>query len=165
MSYVSVDPQVFWGAAGDVARIGAQLGAANTAAAVSTTQLVAASADEVSVAIAALFGAHAQQYQVLSAQAAAWHDGFVDALTGAGVAYAGVEATNVSPLQILGQDVLGVINAPTEALLGRPLIGDGANGTAANPNGQAGGLLYGNGGAGYSYIGGATAAAGGAGPF
>ncbi|WP_191499902.1 PE family protein, partial [Mycobacterium simulans] len=41
--------------------MGAQLGAANTAAAVSTTQLVAASADEVSVAIAALFGAHAQQ--------------------------------------------------------------------------------------------------------
>ncbi|WP_337360551.1 PGRS repeat-containing protein, partial [Mycobacterium tuberculosis] len=48
------------------------------------------------------------------------------------------------------QQVLGLINAPTQALLGRPLIGNGADGTAANPNGGAGGLLYGNGGNGFS---------------
>ena len=37
-----------------------------------------------------------------------------------------------------------------EALAGRPIVGNGANGTAANPNGEAGGILYGNGGTGYS---------------
>jgi hypothetical protein len=69
--------------------------------------------------------------------------------------------SNASPLQTLGQDVLGVVNAPTEALLGRPLIGNGANG--APGTGQAGGpggILFGNGGAGGS---GAPGQAGGAG--
>jgi hypothetical protein len=74
----------------------------------------------------------------------------VQALSGAGASYAGAEAANASPLQTLEQDVLAVINAPTNALLGRPLIGDGANGTAAHPNGGAGGLLVGNGGNGFS---------------
>ena len=45
---------------------------------------------------------------------------------GAG-AYAATEASNASPLQTLEQDVLAVINAPTETFLGRPLIGDGTN--------------------------------------
>ncbi len=53
-------------------------------------------------------------------------------------------------LQTIEQDILGVINAPTELLLGRPLLGDGTAGTAASPNGGAGGLLIGNGGNGYS---------------
>ncbi len=48
------------------------------------------------------------------------------------------------------QPLFDVINAPTLALLNRPLIGNGADGTAANPNGQAGGLLIGNGGNGFS---------------
>jgi hypothetical protein len=43
-----------------------------------------------------------------------------------------------------------VINAPTEFILGRPLLGDGTAGTPASPNGGAGGLLIGNGGNGYS---------------
>jgi hypothetical protein len=42
--------------------------------------------------------------------------------------YAATEAANASPLQTVEQDLLGVINAPTEALLGRPLIGNGADG-------------------------------------
>jgi len=61
-----------------------------------------------------------------------------------------VGAANVSLLQNADQGVLGIINTPMELLLGRPLIGNGANGTAASPNGQAGGLLFGNGGSGYS---------------
>ena len=74
---------------------------------------------------------------------------------------AAAEAANASPLQLVEQ----LINAPSQALLGRPLIGDGANGTAANPNGGAGGLLWGNGGNGYSqptagFVGGAGGAAG-----
>ncbi|MCV7144782.1 PE family protein [Mycobacterium riyadhense] len=134
----------------DVAGIASAVRAANAAAAFSITQVLAAADDEVSVAIASLFGNFGREYQALSAQAAALQDNFARALTSAGVAYASAEAANASPLQILQQGVLGAINAPTQALLGRPLIGDGANGTAANPNGGAGGLLYGNGGTGYS---------------
>ena len=55
---------------------------------------------------------------------------------GAG-AYAATEAANASPLQTLEQDVLAVINAPTETFLGRPLIGDGTN--AAVGSGKNGG--------------------------
>ncbi len=142
-------PEALAGASSDVAGIASAVRAAN-AAAFSITQVLAAADDEVSVAIASLFGNFGREYQALSAQAAALQDNFARALTSAGVAYASAEAANASPLQILQQGVLGAINAPTRALLGRPLIGDGANGTAANPNGGAGGLLYGNGGTGYS---------------
>ena len=58
-------------------------------------------------------------------------------------------ATN--PWQALQQNVLNAINAPTEALLGRPLIGNGANAApGTGQNGGAGGLLLGNGGNGGS---------------
>ena len=48
-----------------------------------------------------------------------------------------------------------------EALLGRPLIGSGTNGTAVPPNGGAGGLLYGDGGTGYCETASGVAGAGG----
>jgi hypothetical protein len=78
------------------------------------------------MAIAALFGEHGLSYQAVSAQAAEFHAQFVQALSGAGASYAAAEAANASPLQT----VLDAINAPTQTLLGRPLIGDGADGTA-----------------------------------
>ncbi|WP_136624933.1 PE family protein, partial [Mycobacterium attenuatum] len=146
MSYLIAAPEMVTAAASDLANIGSTLGVANAAAALPTMSVLAAGADEVSAAIAALFGAHAQAYQTLSSQAAAFHDQFVRALTAGAGSYAAAEAANVAPLQAL----LGVVNAPTEALLGRPLIGNGADGTASSPNGGAGGLLYGNGGNGYN---------------
>ncbi|WP_151849947.1 PE family protein, partial [Mycobacterium tuberculosis] len=144
MSFVLVSPSQLMAAAADVAGIGSAISAANAAALAPTSVLAAAGADEVSAAVAALFSAHAGQYQQLGARAALFHEQFVQALTGAASAYASAEATNVE------QQVLGLINAPTQALWGRPLIGNGADGTAANPNGGAGGLLYGNGGNGFS---------------
>ena len=61
-----------------------------------------------------------------------------------GVTYT-AEAANASPLQPL----LNAINAPTEALVGRPLIGNGVNGApGTGANGGAGGILIGTGGAG-----------------
>ncbi|EFD43073.1 predicted protein [Mycobacterium tuberculosis variant africanum K85] len=55
--------------------------------------------------------------------------------------YASAEAANVE------QQLLGAINAPTMALLGRPLIGHGADGAPGTGQaGGAGGILYGNGG-------------------
>lgn len=141
MSFVVAVPEALAAAASDVANIGSALSAANAAAAAGTTGLLAAGADEVSAALASLFSGHAVSYQQVAAQATALHDQFVQALTGAGGSYALTEAANVQ------QNLLNAINAPTQALLGRPLIGDGAVGTASSPDGQDGGLLFGNGGA------------------
>ena len=157
MSLLVVTPELMVSAAADLKGIGSALDAAHAAAAVRTTGLAAAGADEVSAAVAALFGGFGQEFQALSAQAGAFHQQFVQALSLGAGSYQAAEAASVSPLQT----VLGVINAPTELLLGRPLLGNGVNGTAASPNGQAGGLLFGNGGTGFSET--ASGVAGGAG--
>ncbi|ORA20471.1 PE family protein, partial [Mycobacterium angelicum] len=161
MSFVSVTQEYVAAAASDLADIGVAINYANQAAAGPTSVLAAAGADEVSAAIAAVFGSHAQQYQAVTAQAAELHDRFVQALRAAGRAYGLAEATNASPLQTAERAVLALVNAPTEAVLQRPLVGNGANGTAAHPNGWAGGVLYGNGGNGFTQT--ATGVAGGAG--
>ncbi|CKW66389.1 PE-PGRS family protein [Mycobacterium tuberculosis] len=144
MSYMIAVPDMLSSAAGDLASIGSSINASTRAAAAATTRLLPAAADEVSAHIAALFSGHGEGYQAIARQMAAFHDQFTLALTSSAGAYASAEATNVE------QQVLGLINAPTQALWGRPLIGNGADGTAANPNGGAGGLLYGNGGNGFS---------------
>jgi PE-PPE domain-containing protein/PE family protein len=112
MSYLVAVPDVLASAATDVEGIGSSLTAATAAAAVPTTAVAAAGADEVSSAIAALFSSHAQAHQALSAEAAAFHAEFVRALTGAATAYAGAEAGNVAPLQNVVHDVLDLVNAP-----------------------------------------------------
>ncbi|EFD62616.1 PE-PGRS family protein [Mycobacterium tuberculosis EAS054] len=89
MSYVIATPEMMATAAFDLARIGSQVSAASAVAAMPTTEVVAAGADEVSAGIAALFSAHAQEYQALSAQAAAFHDQFVHTLTAAARWYTG----------------------------------------------------------------------------
>jgi hypothetical protein len=150
MSFVIAAPEMVAAAASEVAGIGSLLNAAHEAAATSIEGVAAAAGDEISAAIASLFSTHAQDYRAISGYAAAFHAQFVRALTSAGDAYAVADAAKAATLQIVEHDVSAVINAPTELLLGRPLIGDGANGTRASPNGQAGGLLVGNGGAGYS---------------
>ncbi|GAQ36982.1 PE-PGRS family protein [Mycobacterium pseudoshottsii JCM 15466] len=129
------------------------LNAANAAAAVPATGLAAAAADEVSTAVATLFAGFGQEYQAISTQLSAFQQQFALTLNSSAGSYAAAEAQSVSVLDTLGRDVFGAINAPTEALLGRPLIGNGANGTATSPNGEAGGLLFGNGGIGYSQTG------------
>ena len=165
MSFMSVVPEVMTDAAGNFASLGSTISAAHAAAAAPTTGVLAAAADEVSTAIAATFSQHASAYQVLSAQAAAFHTQLVQTLDAGSAAYAAAEAANVNPLQTLEQDVLAVINAPTNTLLGRPLIGHGANGATnaqgVGTPGGAGGILWGNGGDGGNST--ATGAVGGAG--
>lgn len=84
-------PEAIAAAATDLASIGSTIGAANAAAAANTTAVLAAGADQVSVAIAAAFGAHGQAYQALSAQAATFHIQFVQALTAGAGSYAAAE--------------------------------------------------------------------------
>ena len=70
MSYLIAAPDFMAAAAPDVAGIGSALSAANAAAALPTTGPLAAGADEVSPAVAAVFAANAQEYQALSARVA-----------------------------------------------------------------------------------------------
>ena len=114
MSYLVAAPEFLASAATDLSNIGSTLSAANAAAAATTTEVVAAGADEVSAGIAALFGVQGQAYQALSAQAAAFHQEFVQALTAGGSSYAAAEAAAVSPLQ----SVLDPINAQVQAATG-----------------------------------------------
>ncbi len=147
MSWVVAAPEYVSAAASDLANIGSAIGSANAAALVPTSGVLAAGADEVSATVASLFGAHAQAYQALSAQAAFFHQQFVQLMSGGATQYAGAEAANASPLQTVEQDVLGLVNAPSQLLTGRPLIGNGANGGPGQPGG-AGGWIVGNGGSG-----------------
>src|SRR6516162_10093614 len=140
MSFVIAAPEFVTAAASDLASLGSTISSANAAAAIPTTGVLAAAEDEVSAAIAALFSAHGQGFQALSAQAAAFHDQFVRTLTAGAGSYVSAEATNVAaftanPAQTLQQDLLTAINAPILTLTGRPLIGNGANaapGSGAN---------------------------------
>ena len=70
MSYLISTPQALGSAATDVESIGSAIGTAGSNAAGPTTGLLAAAQDEVSGAIANLFGAYGRQYQALLAQAA-----------------------------------------------------------------------------------------------
>ncbi len=147
MSWVIAAPEYVAAAANDLGGIGSTLAQANAAALAPITTVLPAGADEVSAAISFLFGAHAQAYQALSAQAASFHQQFVQLMSGGATEYAAAEAANVTPMQ----QVENLVNAPVLGLTGRPLIGNGANGAAGTgAAGGDGGWLYGNGGNGCS---------------
>jgi len=98
MSELSVAPDIVVATSGNLQNIGSALRSANAAAAPATTSVIAAAEDEVSAAIASLFSSHAQQFQALGAEAAAFHDEFVSALSGAANSYATAEAANLPSL-------------------------------------------------------------------
>jgi triacylglycerol lipase len=95
-------------AATDVDSIGSMVTTASRGAASATTKVLAAAQDEVSAAIAALFGEHGQAFQAATAQATAFHEKFVQTLAGAGSAYAAAEVANASPLAAFEQALQGV---------------------------------------------------------
>ncbi|MCV7077428.1 PE family protein, partial [Mycobacterium szulgai] len=167
MSFVVASLELISAGAGDLARIGSAVSAANAAAVGPTGQLLAAGADEVSVALTALFQTHATDYRVISNRAAKYYGQLLNTLNQNATAYARAEAANVSPLQAAqaaAVNALDALNAPTHALLGRPLIGNGANGApGTGAPGEAGGILIGNGGNGGSGAVGGDGGHGGAG--
>lgn len=67
------------------------------------------------------------------ARAEAFHQQFVQLMTTGAGSYAAAEAANTTSLQAVGQELLAAINGPTQAIFGRPLIGDGAAGTVTDP--------------------------------
>ncbi len=126
MSFTSVNADLVAAAATHLENIGASISGANATAAALTTELVPAAEDEVSAAIASVFGTCAQDFYGLAAQAAAFHNGFLQALNASVGSYVAAESANAAAvLQTARQDLAGVVNAPAEALLGRPLIATG----------------------------------------
>jgi PE family len=116
MSYVIAAPEVMTSAATDLATIGSNVSAAHMAAAAPTVALVPAAADEVSASIADLFSQHGQGYQAAAAQAAAFHEQFVQNLTASAGSYASIETAINSYLQGLlfgvGGYLIGGIGSP-----------------------------------------------------
>jgi PE-PPE domain/PE family len=98
VSYVVATPDFLATAAEDLAAMGSAVGAANAAAANPTTALLAAGTDEVSTRIAAVFGAHGLQYQAVSAQAAQFHQRFVQGLAATASTYLTTEIANEQSL-------------------------------------------------------------------
>lgn len=111
MSFVTVGPEAMLAKAADLADIASTIQEANTLAATPTTSLEAAAGDQVSAAIATLYGAHAEEYQALSTQMTALHNQLVQTLTANGTAYADTEAANAQ------QSRLTDINVPVQTLL------------------------------------------------
>lgn len=136
MSFVIAAPEYVAAAATDLANIGSTIGSANAMALAPTSSVMAAGGDEVSALISMLFSAHAQAYQALSAQAASFHDQFVQLMNAGGSEYALTEAANASPMQAVQQGVLGAMNAPSQALTGSPPMSTGA--TVTPPVGNVG---------------------------
>lgn len=124
MSRVTAAPDVLASAAGYLERIERTLREARVITQPRITTVLAAADDEVSAAIASLFSRHGLAYQHASARMSALHAQFVETLDHGAIAYASAEAANANPLQALERNVLGLMNAPTNLLLGRPLIGD-----------------------------------------
>ncbi len=120
MSFLTTTPEFVTAAASDLASIGANLDAAHAAAATPTTAILAAGGDEVSEGVATLFGAHAQTYQALSAQATTFHQQFVQLMNAGAGSYASTEAANISPLRnveaAISRDVPSLLNRFDEAV-------------------------------------------------
>lgn len=94
MSLVNVVPETLAAAADNLRGAGSASSTQNPAAAVPSTGLVPAAADEVSALIATQFAAHAQMYQAVSAQATAIHAVLVTILGASAGSYAPTKAAN-----------------------------------------------------------------------
>ncbi|WP_068177523.1 PE family protein [Mycobacterium sp. UM_CSW] len=114
MSFVSVAPELLQGAAEQLAGVGSSLAEATATATGPTTEIAAAAGDEVSVAIAAMFGNAGQEFQAMSAQAKAFHSEFVSLMNAGAGAYASAEAANVEQVLL---DFGATVAAPYQALV------------------------------------------------
>ena len=98
MSLMMAATELIAAAATDVSAVGSSLDAAHLVAAAPTVAVVPAAADEISAGIAHLFSQHAQNYQAIAAQAAAFNQQFAQHLTSSAHSYAATEAANAASL-------------------------------------------------------------------
>ncbi|MCW2661792.1 MAG: hypothetical protein JWP83_2944 [Mycobacterium sp.] len=113
MSFVTVAPEELQAAARNLAGIRSMLAESSASAAGPTAGILAAAEDQVSAQVAAFFGAFGQGYQVISAQAQAFHEQFVNLLGAGAGAYLGTEVANAE------QSLLNAVNGPVQGLLGQ----------------------------------------------
>ncbi len=123
MAYLITAPETLASTAADVQGIGSAISAAGANAAGPTTGLLAAADDEVSAAIANLFGAYGQEYHAVLSQAATFHNSFTQALAAAASAYAQAEAANAA----LVSGISNQLGAQMQALLGQTSIAAGGS--------------------------------------
>lgn len=139
MSFVLAAPEAQFTAASDLAGIGSSLSKAAGAAAPHTNGVLAAAADEVSTQVAELFSAHGLQFQQLTAQASAYHEQFVQALTASAKAYVAAEA---NAAQTLSGSALGTAAHHLESAVagnaGAPSGGTMAAHPSTTPTGGSG---------------------------
>ena len=129
MSFVVAAPEQVEAAAENLAGIRSVLAEASASVAVRTTGVVPAAADEVSAAIASMFGNFGREYQFLNAQAEAFHAEFVNLLSAGAGAYLSTEIANAE------QNLLNAVNGPMQGLLGQSI------GAAAGTSGGAVGAV------------------------
>lgn len=94
MSFVTAQPDLLDAAAGHLAGVSSVIAARNTAAALPTTGVIPAAADQVSMLTAAQFASYGHLYQSISSQATAMLEAFVSTLQGSAGTYAATEAAN-----------------------------------------------------------------------
>ncbi|GAB3014142.1 PE family protein [Mycobacterium bourgelatii] len=108
MTSLLVEPEIVTAAVADIETIGSTVTAASAAAAAPTSNLLAAAADEVSVAFANLFGAYGKEFQAVVGQVEAFQTQFQRTLAAAANAYVQTELATVTALQ----GALGAAAAP-----------------------------------------------------
>jgi hypothetical protein len=113
MSFVTAAPEEVQAAARNLAGIRAMLAKSSASAAAPTAGMVAAAEDQVSAQVVAFFGAFGRDYQVISAQAQAFHEQFVDLLRAGAGAYLDTEVANAE------QNMLNAVNGPVQGLRGQ----------------------------------------------
>lgn len=94
MSYLVTTPDWVTAAAEDLAGLGSSLQEVATAASAPTTGIATAAADEVSAAVAQLFGGFGEEFQAVSAQVSAYHADFARLLNSSAAGYASAEIAN-----------------------------------------------------------------------
>ncbi|GFG75549.1 PE family protein [Mycobacterium botniense] len=111
MSFVTVLSEEIVAAADKLAGIGSAVTAQNAAAAASTTNVLPAAADQVSVRQAGLFSVYGQLYQHISAQATAIHQAFVNTLAASAGSYGTTEIANMATVNTSGSGISGLLGA------------------------------------------------------
>ncbi|WP_186272665.1 PE family protein [Mycobacterium kubicae] len=151
MSFV-IAPEVVQAAATDLAGIRSAILEASQSIAASTTAVAPAAADEISEAIAAMFGGLGQEFQVLSAQAQAFHAEFVKVLNSGVGAYVQTEIANAEQVLANAFAPPAASVAPAASVLdgllggGGGVLGTGGGLLGGTSGGLLGGLLGGTGG-------------------
>ncbi|ORW26850.1 hypothetical protein AWB91_05185 [Mycobacterium paraense] len=141
MSFVIATPDLVESAATSLAGIRSSLAEAAATAAGPTTGIAIAAQDEVSVAIASMFGNFGEHFQAVSAQAQAFHQQFVSLMNAGAGAYASAETANAAQT-LLGGALDGGVVGGVGQLAGN--VGAELNGAvAALGSGSLGGFVGG----------------------